>query len=140
MEVRILDADWRLPHRGNEVVESFCTGGTSSQKLPIRVYDTATNALLGTIPADQTSGAGFAGVAFSRDGRTLYAGAAAASAIDVINARSKRITGSIPVPSPGQLPTSVRPLVLGPNGNVLYGGGLAVLPPSEFLVVPLSKR
>jgi WD40 repeat protein len=119
---------------GDEVVESFCaTEGTISHPLPIHVYGTTTNTLLTTIPIQ----GGAAGLAFSGDGRVFYA-ATSLDAIDEINAQSNRVTGSIPVPKESELGTSLSSLALSPSGNVVCAG-TGILPPSELLVVPLSK-
>ena len=118
---------------GSEVLESFCSSeGTQVPPLPIRVYGTGTNALLATIPTRN----GATGLAFSPDGRTVYA-ATNEDNIDVINPRSNGVTGSISVPTQGALQT-LGPLTTSPSGNVLYVG-TGFLPPFALLVVPVSQ-
>jgi DNA-binding beta-propeller fold protein YncE len=114
---------------GLEVLESFCSSeGTRVLPLPIRVYDTGTNALRATIPTQN----GTTGLAFSDDGHTVYA-ATSEDTIDVINPRLNRVTGSISVPKQSSLQT-LGPLTLSPDGNLLCVG-TGLLPPYALLVV-----
>jgi DNA-binding beta-propeller fold protein YncE len=102
---------------GHEVLESFCSSeGTQVPPLPIRVYSTGTNALLATIPTQN----GAAGLAFSDDGRVVYA-ATSEDTIDVINPRSHRVTGSISVPKQSAIQT-LDALAMSPDGSLLCVG------------------
>jgi DNA-binding beta-propeller fold protein YncE len=128
-----LACDLAVAPDGREVLESFCSSeGTRVPPLPIRVYGTGTNALVATIPTQN----GAAGMAFSDDGRIVYA-ATSEDTIDVINPRLNRVTGSISVPKQNALQT-LGPLTMSPDGNLLCVG-TQLFPPFALLVVPLSQ-
>jgi VCBS repeat-containing protein len=120
---------------GTEVVESFCaTEARNSEPLGVRVYSTATDKLLAAIPIKY----GVAGLTFSQNGRVLYA-ATTAGAIDLIDARSNKITSPISVPEASALGSPLGPIALSPNGRFLCAG-TSQLAPYELLVVPLSRN
>jgi DNA-binding beta-propeller fold protein YncE len=117
---------------GRQVLESFCSSeGSHVPPLPIRVYSTRRNALLATIPTQN----GAAGLAFSDDGRVVYA-ATSEDTVDVINPRLNRITGSISVPEQSALQT-LGALTISPDGTMLCVG-TRLFPPFSLLVIPLS--
>ncbi len=127
--------DLAVDPEGTEVLESFCsTAGSKSEPLGIRVYSTGTTKLLATIPMKY----GGDGLAFSHDGRVLYA-ATSQSAIDLIDAQSNSIISSISVPELSKLGTLLGPIALSPNGRFACAG-TRLFPPYELLVVPLSQN